>query len=240
MEILGAIGVAFSTPRPADPRGSCRDMEQKNTGQAVTLQGLRDFVLKEMQGGTHKLLIAQRLTERGVEASDAPQLVEALHGALLSQARREQVRAASLMPAMLGAGAAALVGGALWALIVVGTGYVIGYMAWGVGLLAGFAVVYSAGGRRGVPLQVLAVGASLLGITLGKYLTFYYFLKQAIANRQGAEIAARIPIVSKGLILVFVDALPKMLSPFDLLWVVLAVLTAWRIPRGLGLAVPEA
>jgi len=30
-----------------------------------------------------------------------------------------------------------------------------------------------------------------------------------------------------------------MLSPFDLLWVVLAVLTAWRIPRGLGLGVQD-
>jgi hypothetical protein len=214
-------------------------MEQKSTGQAVTLQGLRDFVLKEMQSGTHKLLIAQKLTERGVDHREAPQLVEALHASLLNQARREQVRAASLLPAILGGGVAALVGGTLWALIVAGTGYVIGYMAWGIGLLAGFAVMYSAGGRRGVPLQILAVGASVLGITLGKYFTFSYFLKQAIAQRQGAEIAARFPIVSKGLILVFVNALPKMLSPFDLLWVVLAVLTAWRIPRGLGLGVQD-
>jgi len=214
-------------------------MEQKSTGQAVTLQGLRDLVLREMQSGTHKLLIAQKLTERGVDHSEATQLVEALHGSLLSQARRERVRAASLLPAMLGGGVAALVGGALWALIVAGTGYVIGYMAWGIGLLAGFAVIYSAGGRRGVPLQILAVGASVLGITFGKYFTFYYFLKQAVAQRQGAEIAARIPIVSKGLVLVFVNALPRMLSPFDLLWVVLAVLTAWRIPRGLGLGVQD-
>jgi hypothetical protein len=140
---------------------------------------------------------------------------------------------------MLGGGVAALVGGALWALIVSLTGYVIGYMAWGIGLLAGFAVVYSAGGRRGVSLQTLAVGASVLGITLGKYFTFCYFLKQAVAQRQGAEIAARIPIVSKGLVLVFVNALPRLLSPFDLLWVVLAVLTAWRIPRGLGLGAQD-
>lgn len=210
-------------------------MEQKSTERAVTLQGLRDFVLKEMQNGTHKLLIAQKLTERGVDRSDAPQLVETLHGSLLSQARREQVRAASLLSATLGGGVAALVGGALWALIVAVTGYVIGYMAWGIGLLAGFAVVYSAGGRRGVPLQLLAVGASVLGITFGKYFTFYYFLKRAIASHQGAEVAARIPVVSKGLVLVFVNALPTMLSPFDLLWVLLAVLTAWRIPRGLGL-----
>jgi hypothetical protein len=214
-------------------------MEQKSAGQAVTLQGLRDFVLKEMQSGTHKLLIAQKLTEKGVDHREAPQLVEALHASLLNQARRERVRAASLLPAILGGGVAALVGGALWALIVAGTGYVIGYMAWGIGLLAGFAVMYSAGGRRGVPLQILAVGASVLGITLGKYFAFSYFLKQAIAQRQGAEIAARIPLASKGLILVFVNALPKMLSPFDLLWVVLAVLTAWRIPRGLGLGVQD-
>jgi hypothetical protein len=214
-------------------------MEQNTTGEAVTLQRLRDFVLKEMQRGTHKLLIAQKLTERGVDRSEAPRLVEALHGSLLGQARREQVRAASLLPAMLGGGVAALVGGALWALIVAGTGYVIGYMAWGIGLLAGFAVVHSAGGRRGVPLQILAVGASVLGIMVGKYLTFSYFLRQAIASRQGAEVAARIPIVSKGLVLVFVNVLPGMLSPFDLLWVVLAVLTAWRIPRGLGLGVQD-
>jgi len=215
-------------------------MDRKGTPQKATLQGLHDFVLKEMRSGTHKLLIAQKLVEMGVDRTEAPQLVDTLHGSILNQARREQVRTASLLPAILGGGVAALVGGAVWALIVTMTGYVIGYMAWGVGLLAGFAVVYSAGGRRGVSLQLLAVGASLLGIALGKYFTFYYLLKQAVANRQGAEVAAQIPVISKGLILFFVTMLPKMLSPFDLLWVLLAVVSAWSIPKGLGLTVQDS
>jgi hypothetical protein len=48
----------------------------------------------------------------------------------------------SLTPAMLGGGLAAAAGGGIWGLIVIATGYVIGIMAWGIGLLAGCAVVF--------------------------------------------------------------------------------------------------
>jgi hypothetical protein len=36
---------------------------------------------------------------------------------------------------MLGGGLAAAAGGGIWGLIVIATGYVIGIMAWGIGLL---------------------------------------------------------------------------------------------------------
>ncbi len=53
----------------------------------------------------------------------------------------------AILPAMLGAGLAAAAGGSLWGLAVILTGYIIGYMALGIGLLSGFAVVlFSRGG----------------------------------------------------------------------------------------------
>src|SRR3990167_10153993 len=53
-----------------------------------------------------------------------------------------------LTPALFGGLGAGIVGGVLWGLIVSWTGYELGYAAWGLGLLVGFTVVFTAKGAR--------------------------------------------------------------------------------------------
>ena len=137
----------------------------------------------------------------------------------------------SLTPAMLGGGLAAAAGGGIWGLIVIATGYVIGIMAWGIGLLAGCAVVFFSRGQKGTPLQVIAVLSSVLGIAIGKYVTFFHFLKKAITERYGLEVASKVSLFSGRVVQAFIEGIGSMVSDADILWVILAVTTASSVPK---------
>lgn len=144
-----------------------------------------------------------------------------------------------ILPALFGGGLAAAVGGSIWSLIVILTGHVIGYMALGIGLLCGYAVVLFSRGEKGRPLQVVAILSSVLGIAIGKYATFFYFVKKAVAKQHGEAVAANVSFLSEKVLQVFVHNIGSRLSGFDILWVLLAVITAWRIPKAIG-ANPQA
>jgi len=120
--------------------------------------------------------------------------------------------------------AAAIVGGVLWGFIVKSTDYEVGVVAWAVGWLAGTAAVL-VGRGRGLPLQLAAVAAALLGILLGKYLSFA-FVVQGLADNEGVSLG----LVSGDMRSFFRDQLGDVFGLFDLLWVGLAVFTAWRVP----------
>jgi len=132
----------------------------------------------------------------------------------------------SLLPA-IGAGlVAAIVGGIIWGLIVKISDYEVGFVAWGIGFIAGTAIVFATRGAKGPRLQVIAVVSALLGILLGKYLS-YAFVVQEEAESFGASIG----LVSGDMFRFFREDLDVVFSFFDLLWVGLAVFTAWRIPQ---------
>jgi len=171
----------------------------------------------------------------GIDKGNATDLVESIYVQVLKAAEEEQFTGSSMMPALVGGGLGALVGGVIWGLIVIATGYEIGFMAWGIGLLSGFAVVFFSKGRRGIPLQIIAVLSSVLGIAVSKYVTFFHFFKEAILKKYAVEIASNVSIFSEEVIYIFIDGIGSMVSGFDILWVILAVITAWRIPKGIGL-----
>ena len=132
----------------------------------------------------------------------------------------------SLLPAIAAGLVAAIVGGIVWGLIVKVSDYEVGFVAWGIGFIAGTAVVLATRGAKGPRLQVIAVVSALLGILLGKYLS-YAFVVQEEAESFGASIG----LVSGDMFRFFREDLDVVFSLFDLLWVGLAVFTAWRIPQ---------
>ena len=203
--------------------------------QKEALEKLCAFVIEQMKAGADKSTISQKLVEMGVDRNNAAQVVETIHAQIVKAAEEEQLMDSSILPALFGGGLATVVGGVIWGLIVIATGYVIGFMAWGIGLLSGFAVVLFSKGRRGTPLQIIAVLSSVLGIAVGKYVTFFHFFKEAILKKYGAEIASNVSIFSEEVIYIFIDGIGSMVSGFDILWVILAVITAWRIPKGIGI-----
>jgi hypothetical protein len=131
----------------------------------------------------------------------------------------------SLLPA-IGAGlVAAVVGGIVWGLIVKVSDYEIGFAALGVGFIVGTAVVLGAGGRRGLPYQVVAVVLALLGILLGKYLAFVWSVND---QAEEAGISVDLGLFSGDSFDLFTDRESGVWSWFDLLWIGIAAYIAFR------------
>lgn len=161
----------------------------------------------------------------------ASSAVESVSPAPIGTIEDDEMTLDTLIPAVIGGGLAAIVGGAAWGLIVNLSGYEIGYAAWGIGLVAGFGVLLFARGRTGVALQIIAVISSFVGILIGKYFTFFHVLKEVIEEDYGPEAASTISIFSGKVIDFFFSKIVAMSSPYDILWIILAVGTAWSIPR---------
>jgi hypothetical protein len=188
------------------------------------------IVTERMRAGADRESIARMLQERGVDRMQARNLVDAVYPELARVAEAERYSPSALVPAIAGGVLAALVGGFVWGLIVIVTDYEVGFVAWGIGFLAGIAVVRFAGGRKGGPLQAVAVVASLLGIVTGKYISFAYFFKKAVDDRFGVELS----YFDSTIFTTFRENLGDVFGGFDLLWAGLAIVTAWRLARPLG------
>ena len=132
----------------------------------------------------------------------------------------------SLLPALAAGLVAAIVGGIIWSLIVKVSDYEVGIVAWGIGFVAGTAVVLATRGAKGPRLQAIAVVSALVGILLGKYLS-YAFVVQDEAEKLGISVG----LLSSQMRSFFRDDLDAVFGLFDLLWIGLAVFTAWRIPQ---------
>ncbi|OGP52837.1 MAG: hypothetical protein A2Y65_07955 [Deltaproteobacteria bacterium RBG_13_52_11] len=199
------------------------------------IEKLYAFIIKQMKAGSDKSVITQKLVEMGINKSDASHLVETVHTQIVKATKETEFTSSLLLPALLGGVLAAVVGGVIWGLIVIVTNYEIGFMALGIGGLCGFAVLLFSKGKRGLPLQVIAVFSSILGIFVGKYFFFFHYLKETLAKEYGVAVASNLSIFSQEVIQFFLDHIELTLSGFDILWVILAVITAWRIPKGFGI-----
>jgi len=119
----------------------------------------------------------------------------------------------------------AFVSGIIWALIVIWTGYEIGYLATGVGFIAGVGVVMSSKGKRGPLMQFTSAICALLGLLLAKYVIFgHFFIDQA-----NQELSTQLSYFSPFVLSQFPSFLPKMFSPFDALWILLALIAALKM-----------
>ena len=124
-----------------------------------------------------------------------------------------------------GAGlAAAIVTGVIWAYIVKISDYEVGVVAWAIGFLVGTAVVYATRHRKAPVFAGIAVVAALIGILLGKYLSFVFIAREDL-ERLGADV----PIFSRDTWDLFMNNKDLVFSFWDLLWVGLALFTAWRV-----------
>jgi hypothetical protein len=132
----------------------------------------------------------------------------------------------SLVRALAGGLIAAIIGGVAWGLIVKLSDYEVGFVAWGIGFLVGTAVVLATGGAKGRQLQITAVVLALVGVLIGKYLGF-----ALIVQEDAESFGASIGLFSEEMFRLFREELDTVFGLFDLLWVGLAVFSAWRIPQ---------
>lgn len=193
------------------------------------------YIVEEIKKNTANFSIIQKLVEQGMDGSTASQLVEQVYTKVMMIAREESPSAETYLPALLGAVLAALVGGVVWSVVVIVTNYVVGYMAWGMGWLSGFAVREFSNGKKGPPFQVMAVVSSIIGIVIGKYFTFYHFVREYMVKEYGTDAVSAFSISSLKVIKIFFENIGELASGYDVLWIALAIYTAWRIPKGIGL-----
>lgn len=200
----------------------------------------REQVIRRMREGADNQTITDELVGGGMDKDAASRFVATIDALVAEAAAHEEYTMGSALGAIVGGLIAAIIGGVIWGFIVVKSEREIGYVAWGIGLLCGFAVVLLAGRKKGLPFQFIAVLSSLLGILIGKYATFYMLLTQELAEQaeEAGRAAPYVPVFEPAAIATFFRALPDMLSGFDILWVILAVVSAWSIPKGLGVKRP--
>lgn len=77
---------------------------------------------------------------------------------------------------------AAVVGCVLWYAVVVITNYELGIVAIAIGWLVGFAVMFGAGRKRGLVLQVMAVLITLVALLFSEYLIVRHFVVKNLAE----------------------------------------------------------
>lgn len=100
------------------------------------------------------------------------------------------------------------------------TEYELGVVAWAIGGITAFAVAKSA--KRITPIhQVISVVASLIGILIGKYFTFAYFVSKTFVF-DGMFDGDIFPL--------FTENITDMFGLMDIVFILFAVLTAWQAP----------
>ncbi len=126
----------------------------------------------------------------------------------------------NLSMALLGGAAAAVIGASLWALITSVTGWQIGFMAVGVGILVGY-VVQKAG--KGVDMSFGLVGAvmSLLGCLGGNLLVVCVQL----ADQEGIGVFETVSGLDLDLA---IELMTVTFSPMDLVFYGIAVYEGYR------------
>jgi signal peptidase I len=140
--------------------------------------------------------------------------------------RPERQPPANLPAALAAALVAALAGAVAWGLVARWTDYEVGALAWGIGFVAGLAVVQAAGSRSTPVHQAVAIGAAFVGVLVGKYLAFAF-----VVQEQNELIGAEIGLFSGEMRSLFRDSLGELFGLYDLLWIGLAVGTAWYMTR---------
>jgi len=139
-------------------------------------------------------------------------------------AAAEKGDASRFATAVIGGATGAIIGGAAWAAIAVITKLEVGYVALGVGLLAGLGTVIGSGGKKGVSLQMVSVVCAVVGLILGKYFTLAYYIKNTV---EGGE---DVGWIDGRLIRIFAENFTEFVGLFDALWLLLAVGIAWKLP----------
>ena len=141
---------------------------------------------------------------------------------------------------------AAIVCGLFWGAISIITEYEFGFMASVLGALTCYSVIKFSKVYEGILLRIIAIISALLGIFIGKFSAFYYFFIQGYneelinwmtsigsTTEEALEFTSAFSPSFNVIIKYFIQGFPEIFSPFDVLWIALAILAVWRLPKSL-------
>ncbi len=119
---------------------------------------------------------------------------------------------------------AAIASAIIWALIGILFNYELGIIAWAIGGIAGYAVGATAKEHLNAIHQIIAVIAALIGIVLGKYSAYAYSYGTFETRDSIAAIFDPVNIEF------FQSNLGLFFGGYDIIFVILAIITAWQVP----------
>ncbi len=134
---------------------------------------------------------------------------------------REKLKLEQNLPLGVAGGAgAAIVGAAVWALVTVGTGYQIGWMAVGVGFLVGYSIRFFGKGIDNV-FGIIGGVFALVGCLLGNFFSLVGFA----AKSENVDVISILFSIDYSLV---PDIMIEAFSPMDLLFYGIAVYEGYR------------
>lgn len=125
---------------------------------------------------------------------------------------------------------ASIIGGIAWYYITVTTEREIGYIAIGLGYLIGMAVMIGSKKKRGLKLQFLAAGLTLIAIFVSEYYIYTHFVNEYIQVNLN-EFPDFSPGDVADISLFDVGFLKNLLSPIGLLIYAIGAYVAYGIPK---------
>jgi len=146
---------------------------------------------------------------------------------LRNELEEEKAGNKNLVGGIIGGAAGAILGGIVWALVVVLTNYEIGYVAVAIGWLTGKGVSICSKYKKSKKLQIISAAWCVVGLIIGKYFIFAHSLKEYLFKEQNVNLSYFNP----GLFQIIISNLNELLSPWDLLWLFIALGVAWNMPR---------
>jgi hypothetical protein len=195
---------------------------------------MRGYIWNKMQAGAEREEIVVELGKSGVEEGMARNLVESVYQESLNGPIESVGTAPSLQLPILGGLLTSVVAGFIWGGIIIVTGWELGIVAWAVGAAVAYGVLMFSKGEAGSPQQIIAVGCSILGMLIGKYFAFYTVLKEMVTQELGPETAGQMSVFSFELFGKFLTNMGEVLGAFDLLWIILACISAYKIVDASG------
>ncbi len=146
---------------------------------------------------------------------------------------RKRINALHIIGALIGGLVGAALGAVIWAAVAYFIDYELGYIALAVGFLSGLFAVLFSGGRRGIPIQLIAILTALIGIFVGKYAAVYTIGIKAMNEQAGRDVTRTVlenlPPLAPDTVSLVVQDIVAALQPIDALFVVLAVVAAISI-----------
>ena len=118
----------------------------------------------------------------------------------------------------------ALLGAGVWAGVAVATNYEIGWIAWGLGALAGAGMALGHDDKDGTAAGITAAGISIAGILAAKFFIYQHF--KGIIDESGVPLEMLEQMSGESL------GFGAMFSPMDGLFFLLAVGTAYKLGSG--------
>jgi len=108
--------------------------------------------------------------------------------------------------ALIGAAVAGLIGAAVWAAIAYYANFEIGWIAWGIGVLAGFGAFMGAKGEGDVATGGIAAVAAIAAIGLGKFGAIHFAVDKELNS---PAFRSHLNVTGEDMLVVYADQVVK-------------------------------